>query len=105
VFSLTRAMSAAEAPKLRGEVRPDCHWAFFALYPTRRALVGPVAQRLEPAAHNGLVAGSSPARPTTPIKSAGQIKASRSASFDSFVRVDAPQFHLFDISLEAVSVD
>ena len=26
---------------------------------------GPVAQWLEPAAHNGLVAGSSPARPTT----------------------------------------
>jgi hypothetical protein len=25
---------------------------------------GPVAQWLEPAAHNGLVAGSSPARPT-----------------------------------------
>jgi hypothetical protein len=25
---------------------------------------GPVAQRLEPAAHNGLVAGSSPAGPT-----------------------------------------
>ena len=30
----------------------------------RRAPVGPVAQWLEPAAHNGLVAGSSPARPT-----------------------------------------
>ena len=29
-----------------------------------RDLPGPVAQRLEPAAHNGLVAGSSPARPT-----------------------------------------
>jgi hypothetical protein len=29
-----------------------------------RGLPGPVAQRLEPAAHNGLVAGSSPARPT-----------------------------------------
>src|SRR5512141_611151 len=26
---------------------------------------GPVAQRLEPTAHNGLVAGSSPAGPTT----------------------------------------
>jgi hypothetical protein len=31
----------------------------------RRAPVGPVAQWLEPAAHNGLVAGSSPARPTS----------------------------------------
>ena len=30
-----------------------------------RGLPGPVAQWLEPAAHNGLVAGSSPARPTT----------------------------------------
>jgi hypothetical protein len=29
--------------------------------------VGPVAQWLEPAAHNGLVAGSSPARPTSQI--------------------------------------
>jgi hypothetical protein len=29
---------------------------------------GPVAQWLEPAAHNGLVAGSSPARPTNKIK-------------------------------------
>src|SRR5262245_35092053 len=29
---------------------------------------GPVAQRLEPAAHNGLVAGSSPARPTNKTK-------------------------------------
>src|ERR1700733_14312921 len=28
---------------------------------------GPVAQWLEPAAHNGLVAGSSPARPTSQI--------------------------------------
>ena len=27
---------------------------------------GPVAQWLEPAAHNGLVGGSSPSRPTTP---------------------------------------
>jgi hypothetical protein len=31
---------------------------------SRPRLPGPVAQRLEPAAHNGLVAGSSPARPT-----------------------------------------
>src|ERR1700724_1883114 len=29
-----------------------------------KGLPGPVAQRLEPAAHNGLVAGSNPARPT-----------------------------------------
>ena len=41
-----------------------CQATFFALYPSR-AHVGPVAQRLEPAAHNGLVAGSNPARPTT----------------------------------------
>ena len=50
----------------RGPTCPGshCQAAFFALYPTR-AHVGPVAQWLEPAAHNGLVAGSSPARPTT----------------------------------------
>ena len=29
--------------------------------------MGPVAQWLEPAAHNGLVGGSSPSRPTTPV--------------------------------------
>ena len=32
--------------------------------PTRPLAAGPVAQWLEPAAHNGLVAGSSPAGPT-----------------------------------------
>jgi hypothetical protein len=32
---------------------------------TSHSQEGPVAQWLEPAAHNGLVAGSSPARPTT----------------------------------------
>jgi hypothetical protein len=36
----------------------------FCALPSGGAPVGPVAQRLEPAAHNGLVAGSSPARPT-----------------------------------------
>jgi hypothetical protein len=33
--------------------------------PRGRSAAGPVAQWLEPAAHNGLVAGSSPAGPTT----------------------------------------
>ncbi len=33
----------------------------------RRAASGPVAQWLEPTAHNGLVAGSSPAGPTNKI--------------------------------------
>jgi hypothetical protein len=33
----------------------------------RSALQGPVAQWLEPAAHNGLVAGSSPAGPTSAL--------------------------------------
>ena len=33
-----------------------------------RGLPGPVAQRLEPAAHNGLVAGSNPARPTNLLR-------------------------------------
>jgi hypothetical protein len=41
-----------------------CHRAHFALYPREAHPDGPVAQRLEPAAHNGLVAGSNPARPT-----------------------------------------
>ena len=45
--------------------RPHCHRAHFALYRREARPDGPVAQRLEPAAHNGLVAGSSPARPTT----------------------------------------
>lgn len=31
---------------------------------SRLLRLGPIAQWLEPAAHNGLVAGSSPARPT-----------------------------------------
>ncbi len=44
--------------------RPHCHRARFALYPRTARPDGPVAQWLEPAAHNGLVAGSSPARPT-----------------------------------------
>src|SRR3954469_6274023 len=34
---------------------------------------GPVAQWLEPAAHNGLVAGSSPAGPTTHSRATGAI--------------------------------
>jgi hypothetical protein len=44
--------------------RSHCHRARFALYPREARPDGPVAQWLEPAAHNGLVAGSSPARPT-----------------------------------------
>jgi hypothetical protein len=48
-----------------GPALDHCHRAIFALYPVAaRALVGPVAQWLEPAAHNGLVGGSSPSRPT-----------------------------------------
>ena len=34
------------------------------MLPPPRGIGGPVAQWLEPAAHNGLVAGSSPAGPT-----------------------------------------
>ena len=47
------------------DARPHCHRARFALYPREARPDGPVAQWLEPAAHNGLVAGSSPARPTS----------------------------------------
>ena len=46
------------------DARSHCHRARFALYPREARPDGPVAQWLEPAAHNGLVAGSSPARPT-----------------------------------------
>jgi hypothetical protein len=54
-------MGARELPV---RARPHCQRARFALYRAPRSPVGPVAQWLEPAAHNGLVAGSSPARPT-----------------------------------------
>ena len=43
-------------------------------YVARLLRVGPVAQWLEPAAHNGLVAGSSPAGPTSPLAGAICIK-------------------------------
>ena len=38
---------------------------------------GPVAQWLEPAAHNGLVAGSSPAGPTSEIKNLFRLISSQ----------------------------
>ncbi|MEY3551859.1 MAG: hypothetical protein RL735_207, partial [Pseudomonadota bacterium] len=45
--------------------RPLAFLASFRLFHLTRSLgIGPVAQWLEPAAHNGLVAGSSPAGPT-----------------------------------------
>jgi hypothetical protein len=50
------------------DASPHCHRARFALYPRAAPPVGPVAQWLEPAAHNGLVAGSSPARPTKVVR-------------------------------------
>ncbi len=37
------------------------------MLPTGCARAGPVAQRLEPAAHNGLVGGSIPSRPTRAV--------------------------------------
>src|SRR6266571_3597581 len=40
-------------------------------------LLGPVAQRLEPAAHNGLVGGSSPSGPTNDLKGLRQLRSSR----------------------------
>ena len=43
-------------------------WGSAPLAPPPAAPGGPVAQWLEPAAHNGLVAGSSPAGPTTQFK-------------------------------------
>src|SRR6201989_306239 len=48
---------------------------------------GPVAQWLEPAAHNGLVAGSSPAGPTTSAvrqRSQRRVLVRCSATFPSF---------------------
>lgn len=47
---------AREVPSLYGEAAPSA---------ASRPPAGPVAQWLEPTAHNGLVAGSSPAGPTT----------------------------------------
>ncbi|MEY9463511.1 hypothetical protein ABH973_003924 [Bradyrhizobium ottawaense] len=43
--------------------------------PASRLAAGPVAQWLEPAAHNGLVAGSSPAGPTKEISDLGRAVA------------------------------
>ena len=61
----------ADLPDLAIRLAPErscglahCQHKHFALNPGAAGLVGPVAQWLEPAAHNGLVAGSSPARPT-----------------------------------------
>src|SRR3712207_1240679 len=48
---------------------------------------GPVAQWLEPTAHNGLVAGSSPARPTSSYMSPSQ---QRIAPVSHVVRLDRP---------------
>src|SRR5271155_1053812 len=45
--------------------------------PTGRPRAGPVAQWLEPAAHNGLVAGSSPARPTRATPRGREIEVSQ----------------------------
>src|SRR6185312_16521384 len=45
--------------------------------PRGRSAAGPVAQWLEPAAHNGLVAGSSPAGPTT-LRPSGYAATRRS---------------------------
>ena len=43
------------------------------LMQSRSRPLGPVAQWLEPAAHNGLVAGSSPARPTSHLPGSGAL--------------------------------
>src|SRR5207237_7921205 len=43
-------------------------WRHRCLSRERQPAAGPVAQWLEPAAHNGLVAGSSPAGPTSGIR-------------------------------------
>src|SRR5712692_11814211 len=46
--------------------QPHCKgWRHRCVSLRRQLAAGPVAQWLEPAAHNGLVAGSSPAGPTT----------------------------------------
>ena len=61
----------ADLPDLAIRLAPEracglahCQRKHFAVNAGAAGLVGPVAQWLEPAAHNGLVAGSSPARPT-----------------------------------------
>jgi hypothetical protein len=67
--------------------RPHCNRARFALYPREARPDGPVAQWLEPAAHNGLVAGSSPARPT--ILQAAPMPRSEPTLFPFLARVEA----------------
>jgi hypothetical protein len=56
------------------------------------SLLGPVAQWLEPAAHNGLVAGSSPAGPTSGAalgaKPAGETSLSETESNDPAVPLE-----------------
>ena len=50
--------------------QPHCKgWRHRCVSLRRQLAAGPVAQWLEPAAHNGLVAGSSPAGPTNEISS------------------------------------
>ena len=55
----------AALPERRAPCKRGPHRCLAAL--ARQSAAGPVAQWLEPAAHNGLVAGSSPAGPTSEI--------------------------------------
>jgi hypothetical protein len=56
--------SVDQAPKGEGNAPLIATTGFLRFIPRGAPQVGPVAQWSEPAAHNGLVAGSSPARPT-----------------------------------------
>ncbi|MET4278090.1 hypothetical protein ABIB68_006491 [Bradyrhizobium sp. F1.2.2] len=71
--ALPRQRLQAPAPALHPRLRPCKRTAHRCRprSPASRLAAGPVAQWLEPAAHNGLVAGSSPAGPTSanPIRS------------------------------------
>jgi hypothetical protein len=65
-FRLFTRPSTLDGGIAGGDLQEICSRRFAAEHDREEILLqGPVAQWLEPAAHNGLVAGSSPARPTS----------------------------------------
>ena len=78
-------------PILRPLIATEC---FLRFMPRERPF-GPVAQWLEPAAHNGLVAGSSPARPTNNIKGLDfrPLAISTIISAETFSKPERGGFH------------
>jgi hypothetical protein len=67
----------------------------------RVGLPGPVAQRLEPAAHNGLVGGSSPSRPTTLCPDRAQALQNYPRKLPQELILDSgPSSHVLDVKNE-----